>query len=27
MKFEEFGQHIFKVGDDEQLDFLLKRKL
>lgn len=27
MGFEEFGTHIFKVGDDEQLDYLLKIKL
>jgi len=25
--FEEFSQHIFRIGDDEQTDFLMKRLL
>lgn len=25
--FEEFSQHIFRIGDDEQTDFLMKRSL
>ncbi len=27
MGFEEFGKHIFKVGEDEQLDFLFKKNI
>lgn len=25
--FEEFGKHIFKLGEDEQVDFLMKKML
>lgn len=25
--FEEFDQHIFKLGDDEQIDIMMKKKL
>lgn len=25
--FEEFDQHIFRIGDDEQTDFLMKRTI
>jgi ribosomal protein S18 acetylase RimI-like enzyme len=25
--FEKFGEHVFQMGDDPQIDWLLKKKL